>query len=496
MLWVALCAAIVAIAGQSAAAPNIVLIYTDDQPTKGVSAYGAALSSTPNIDRVAANGVTFTTSFVLGPICSPSRAVLLTGKHANRNGLRANGDALSATQQTFVDLLDAAEYQTAVFGKWHMVTAPSSFGFDHYAICEEDNVCLYDDQALDINGTPTAQPGTYFTSNITTKATTWIDARDTTKPFFTLLSHKATHGPWVPACAVPATCGAVSDVAQPATYGDTRAGRALPAQNSTTTIYPGLFNHWNGTFVGTYAGKTTITGADDAEKKANTYQAFAKDFIRTTGDLDESVGVLLDYLEAEPCSPTPCSGTLADNTVIIYTADNGLHVADHGLREKHLSYEEAIRVPLLIQYPGTIAAGSTRTEIINNADLAPTILAYAGIAIPSDVQGRSLSELLDGSPATDWRASQYLQFYQWDTYASVVPWYGLRTDRYKLLYHYGQEWGGAQAWELIDLDADPGELTNEYANPAYADVVGKLTAELRREKALLGMGTVMRGSTR
>jgi arylsulfatase A-like enzyme len=452
--------------------PNLIVIMSDDQGTNAVSAYGPGVGgavSTPNIDRIASQGVKFSNAFGVDQICAPNRATLLTGKYGHRHGVLRNGDVFDGSQTTVVDLLRSAGYRTAIIGKWHLVSSPGDAGFDYWNVFAAGTIS-YQDPIFDRNGVVTPSTG-YATDLLTLDAIQWIDAnRARPGPFALFIMHKAPHAPYVPAGrhrSLQAT-----DLAHPATFDDRWTGRATPAQLPKLRLRPNLLARWQSASYQELGKAPLPHGLSTAEEEDWIYQQYARDFLRTLAGLDESVGLVLDYLDMKNDE----AGRLADHTVVIYTGDNGNLVGEHFSFAKQRPYEEVLRVPLLVRAPGA-APGSVVSQTVINTDLAPTLLDFAGATIPGDMQGRSLLELLSSSPPADWRTSFYFNHSQWDA-TSVVPYNGIRTSRYKLIHHYGTEWGGEPAWELIDLEMDPEERTNLYQDPEYAEVIAQLKTEL------------------
>ena len=461
--------------------PNLIVIMSDDQGTNAVSAYGPGVGgvvSTPNIDRIATEGVKFTNAFGVDQVCAPNRATLMTGKYAHRHGVRQNGDIFDASQATVVDLLKAAGYRTAIIGKWHLRSSPGEAGFDYWNVIVNSDL-LYSNVNFDRNGVVNATTG-YVSDLITADAIAWLTAncRDA-GPFALFIMHKAPHGPFIPASRHESLYAA--DLARPLTFDDRWTGRAQPAQQPSLRLVPHRMTTWLSPAFQALGKAQLPDGLSIDQQEDWIYQQYAKDYLRTLAGLDESVGSILDYLDANHDE----TGLLADDTVVIFTSDNGNLVGEHFSFAKRRPYEEVLRVPFLMRYPG-VAPGMLVSQTVLNTDTAPTLLDFAGVAIPADVQGRSLLDLLDGSPPADWRTSFYFRHYQWDA-QKVVPYYGIRTSRYKLINHYGTEWGGEPAWELIDLQTDPGELTNVYDEAQYAGVIHDLKWEIANWQVILGI---------
>ena len=496
-----LCVILAAISAPAQAVPNIVFIISDDQSPATVSAYGTTVGNirTTNIDRIAAAGVKFTHAFAVNPVCGPSRASFWTGKYSHMNGTFDNGSVgandFNASQQTLQKLLHAAGYQTAIFGKWHFETRPTAgTGWDYWKVGSTSQT-FYDNPSWDINGVVTQETG-YVTDLNAESAIAWMDARNTAAPFFVVISQKAPHDPFVPRPGDESLF--TTDIAHPPTFDErTLSSRALPAQGRGVFLRPALLNTWQqAVWVAarpTGHGKNSMPGGlTEAQKDDWIFQQYVKDYLRCVQSLDDSVGEVLDYLNAESCSPS-CSGSLASNTLVIFTSDNGMLLGDYFAQSKLRPEEPSIRIPLLMQFPtggsDAIAAGTTDAHFATTVDIAPTILAYAGVSIPTDMQGASLEDLVDGSVPTTWRESVYIHTYQEGASATAtVPYYALRTSRYKLIRYYGQRWGGQPAWELLDLEADPDELTNVYDDAQYASVVQQLKAEIGDWQDVLGIG--------
>ena len=461
--------------------PNLIVIMSDDQGTNSVSAYGPGIGgvvSTPNIDRLATEGVKFTNAFGVDQICAPNRATLLTGKYGHRHGVLRNEDVFDGSQTTVAHLLKAAGYRTAIIGKWHLISSPGEAGFDYWNVFVDSNP-PYANPNFDRNGVVTPSTG-YATDLITTDAIEWLTANSSdTGPFALFIMHKAPHDPFVPAERHQSLYP--TDLAHPATFTDRWMGRALPAQLPKFLLRPILLGTWLGAQYQALGKAPLPVGLSVEQEEDWIYQQYAKDYLRTVAALDESVGSVLDFLDANHDE----AGRLADDTAVIFTSDNGNLVGEHFSFGKRRPYEEILRLPFLMRAPG-VAPGTVVSQTVLNTDTAPTLLDLAGVAIPGDMQGRSLLELLGSSPAEDWRTSFYFNHYQWDA-RHVVPYYGIRTDRFKLINHYGRQWGGQQAWELIDLHADPGELTNVYGDARSASVIRMLKWEIVKWQVTLGI---------
>ena len=456
--------------------PNFVFIMADDHAAHAIGAYGSRINETPGIDRLAAEGMRLDNCFCTNSLCSPSRAAILTGTYNHVNGVTSNSSKFDATQPTYVSMLHDAGYQTYLSGKWHLghggIHDPR--GFDRWAVLEEHGT-YHDPEFLTADGR--SRRSGYTTDVITDQALEWLAQRDRQRPFCMLIQHKAPHREWEYADrhaslyddrAIPA----------PATLRDDHAGRATPAREATMTIARDLTDADLKEFL--------PPGLDADEELRWKYRRFITDYLRTVAALDENVATVLDWLEADG---------IAGDTVVVYTSDQGFFLGDHGWYDKRWMYEESLRMPFLVRYPPEIAAGSASAAMALNVDVGATFLDYAGVAVPTWMQGRSLRPVLRGEMPTDWRSSMYYRYWvHWDVAHHVWAHYGVRTDRYKLVYYYAEpcETPGAHheprtpEWELFDLEADPDELVNVYGAPVYSDVVVELKTELRRLQADLG----------
>ena len=442
--------------------PNIIYIMTDDHATQMMSAYGSTRAATPNLDRIAREGMLFRNAFCTNSLCAPSRATLLTGLYSHKNGQLSNQETFDGSQSTFPKLLQQAGYQTALVGKWHLRSEPT--GFDYWNILPGQGD--YRNPDLIEMGQRKSHQG-YVTDIITDLAMDWIRNRDRQRPFALLYHHKAPHARWIPS-EEHELLFEDEDIAEPETFDDSYTRRAEPIQQATNRLVPGLlgrYRQWGPQF-----GKVVPDDLEDEDLRDWMYQAYIKDYKRVMVSVDENVGRLLDFLEREG---------LSRDTMIIYTSDNGKFVGDHFMFDKRLMYEETLRIPLAVRYPRGIRPGQETDAFSLNLDYAPTILDYAGVDIPLHMQGRSLRPLLQGRTPDDWREMIYYQYHERPAAHNVATHYGVRTDRYKLI-HYSDDYGGPEAWELIDLEKDPLEYVNFYDDPAYADTVSQLKEQLRQ----------------
>lgn len=474
--------------------PNIVWIYSDDHAQNAVSAYGgrfADLAPTPNIDRIAKEGALFRNSFVTNSICGPCRAVVLTGLHSHLNGFRDNSDTFDGGQETFPKLLQQAGYQTALFGKWHLVSKPT--GFDSWAVLPGQGDYYNPDFILP-EGKKRFEG--YVTDIITDKALNWLrDGRDPEKPFMLMVQHKAPHREWLPGPRHLSTYEAVN-FPEPETLFDDYSGRGTAAHEQDMTIGKTMrlgpdLKLWREEDRDTPAWKHFFgrmneeqRAAWDAAYKARNdtfrtdnlqgddlvrfkYQCYMKDYLRCIASVDDNVGRLLDYL---------AETGLDKNTVVFYSSDQSFYLGEHGWFDKRFIYEESLRTPLLVRWPGVVAAGAEITPMVQNLDCAETFLDIAGVSVPERMQGASLLPLMRGEQPDDWRTSIYYHYYEGEgAVHNVHKHYGVRTERYKLAFFYT-----LNEWEFYDLEKDPHEMKNEYENPDYAVQVRELKEELAR----------------
>ncbi|RUL84897.1 sulfatase family protein [Tautonia sociabilis] len=473
-----------AIASQQGQRPNIVFIFSDDHAYQAISSYGSTINRTPNIDRLADGGMLFRNCLVTNSICGPSRATILTGKYSHLNGFYQNGDRFDGAQTTFPKLLQQAGYQTALFGKWHLETAPT--GFDSWQILPGQGA-YYNPPMLTEGGR--VQLEGYTTDLITDLTLDWLkDGRDPDQPFLVMCQHKAPHRDWQPG---PKYLDKYKDgpIAEPATLFDDYQGRGTAAKSQEMTIRdtltpqdlkfttprnlsPEQLERWQAAYgpENEEFAELGLSGDDLVRWK---YQRYIKDYLRCIDSVDESVGRILDYLD---------EAGLADNTIVVYSSDQGFYLGEHGWFDKRWMYEESLRTPLLVRWPGVVEPGSESSRMVSNLDFAETFLDAAGVPIPNDMQGRSLVPLLRGEEPIDWRSRFYYHYYEYPGPHSVHRHYGVRTDRYKLIRFYNLD-----EWELYDLARDPNELRSCYDDPQYADVRAELTAELSRLRADLAV---------
>ena len=461
--------------------PNIVFIISDDHAYQAISAYGGRLAEvapTPNIDRIADSGMLFTNCLVTNSICGPSRATILTGKYSHQNGFIDNtvGSKFDFNQQTFAELLQAAGYKTGVLGKLHLGAKPSK-GFDYIDILPGQG-SYYNPVFINEQGQYKLEG--YTTEIITEKAIQWMDSiKSDTQPFMLFLGHKSPHRPWQPG---PNEIGMYEGVTipEPESLFDTYTGnRTVAAMNFmsiseamkleqdlkiTSGPQGGFTSKQQKTWDSIYGpinekfNKEKPTGKDLTRFK---YQRYMKDYLASVAGVDKGVGQVLDYLNA--------SG-LEENTIVIYTSDQGFYLGEHGWFDKRWMYKESLRTPLLVSWPGKIKAGTRTDRLVSNLDFAETFLDIAQTEIPEDMQGKSIVPILKGETPENWREAHYYHYYEHPSEHDVRRHYGITTDRYKLIHFYYD----LDQWELYDLEKDPNEMQNRYGDTAYAEVQREL----------------------
>ncbi len=478
--------------------PNIIFIMSDDHAYQAISAYGLGLNETPNIDRLANEGAMFTRSTVTNSISAPSRAVLLTGKHSFVNGKVDNLQPFNWDQPNFPKLMQANGYQTAMIGKIHLDGIPQ--GFDYSMVLPGQGEYYNPDFFID--GERVRKEG-YCTEIITEETLDWLkNKRDPNKPFAVLYHQKAPHRNWLPA---PKYLNLYDDVTfeLPETFFDDYEGRGRAAKEQEMQVHGHA--RWghdfkfivdpNGDSTGFHNQLKRMTPQqredwlaaytpENEEFKAKykdmteeeialwKYNRYIKDYLRTIKSVDDGVGELLDYLEE--------SG-LAENTIVVYTSDQGFYLGEHGWFDKRFMYEESFRTPILMRYPKEIKAGIVIDKLVQNLDFAPTFLDYAGIEAPEEMQGESFRKLVAGK--TDkWRDFAYYTYYEYPAEHMVKRHYGVTTDRYKLMHFYYD----IDEWELYDLKTDPKEMTNQYNNPEYAEVREMMHKKLEETREYYG----------
>jgi len=472
--------------------PNIIFIMSDDHAMNAISSYGNSVNQTPNIDRLADEGLRFNQSFCTNSICGPSRAVLLTGKYSHINGHINNSVSFDGSQQTFPKLLQQNNYQTAMIGKWHLRSEPT--GFDYWNILPGQG-SYYNPDFIEM-GEKKRHEG-YVTDLITDFTVNWLNCRDTSKPFCLLMHHKAPHRPWMPRLDHINTFDSV-EIPVPATFFDDYDNRGIAAREQKMSIWKDMYlgydlklskekdseeiwddlgtwsfdrmsedqrKEWTEKFLAKNKNyhDDPPAGKDLAYWK---FRRYMQDYMGTIESVDESVGEILDYLE---------ENGLADNTIVVYTSDQGFYLGEHGWFDKRFMYEESLKMPLIVRYPGVVEKGQVSEEMVMNLDFAPTFLDYAGIKIPEDFQGESLRKVFSDEPPEEWRKEIYYHYYEYPKGGhDVKRHYGIRTKEYKLIHYYFD----IDEWELFDLQKDSNEINNVYNDPNYSSIVEELKIKL------------------
>ena len=476
---------------------NILMMFSDDHAWQAISAYGGKLLKTPHIDRIGLEGMRFDNCLVTNSICAPSRAVVLTGKHSHKNGVIDNRAVFDGSQQTFPKLLQAAGYQTAMIGKWHLKTDPT--GFDHWEVLPGQGD-YYNPHFLTPGGRH--QREGYVTNIIGDLTLDWLkNGRDPNKPFLLFSQQKAPHRNWMPA---PDKLWHFrgETLPEPETLFDDYSTRARPAHEQEMEIDRHMKWH-NDLKVPEWADRSMFPDGsrqmgllteeqqrqwDAAYGPANEkllkenpqgrdlvrwkYQRYVKDYLRCISSVDDNVGRVLSYLD---------EAGLAENTLVVYSSDQGFYLGEHGWFDKRWIYDESLRTPLLMRMPGVIAPGSSNRHLVSNLDVAQTFLEVAGQPQPSDMQGASMLPLMKGERPADWRRSFYYHYYEKGEH-NVPPHDGLRTQRFTFVHFYESD-----EWELFDNTRDPHQINNVYADDAYRKTVEELKAELLRLRKHYGV---------
>ena len=493
--------------------PNIVFFFTDDHAPHAIGAYNGWLKSvnpTPEIDKLADDGMLFENSFCTNSICGPSRAVIMSGKHSHKNGFMNNGNSFDWNQQIFPKILRAAGYHTALYGKSHLKGKPQ--GFDSWAVLPGQGD-YYNPAMITPKGRKIING--YCTDIVTDMAIDFIkESKELGKPFMLMCQHKAPHRTWMPALRHLHLYDDIT-IPEPKTLFDQYEGR-IPAQHQEMEIDRHMYLDHDlftdltpdldfpkqrlpsqdrsayvnmkrmtpeqlKTWRAAYGPKdkafreAKLTGRDLVRWK---FQRYAKNYLRAIKGVDENLARLRKALEDQG---------LADNTVFVYSSDQGFYIGDHGWYDKRWMYEESLKMPLIISWPGVIKPGSRNTDLVQNLDYAQTFLEMAGAKTPSDMQGTSLVPLLKGKKPNDWRKSIYYHYYEYPSYHQVPRHNGIRTERYKLInfYEFGE-------WEFYDLKTDPDELKNLYGNPEKKELIDDVRKQLLKLQKGYGDDTVLK----
>ncbi|MDP4680216.1 MAG: sulfatase [Cyclobacteriaceae bacterium] len=468
--------------------PNILFIMTDDHAVRAISCYDGSINQTPNLDRIAKEGVIFKNSFVSNSICAPSRAVMLTGKHSHFNGQIDNSVAFDGSQQTFPKLLQQAGYQTALVGKWHLRSDPT--GFDYWNILPGQGQ-YYNPDFIEMGEQKRIEG--YATTVTTDLGLNWLDGRDMTKPFCLLLHHKAPHRTWQPDTSY------LDDFANknfpvPDNFFDKFEGRQAAAEQKLSIRTGDMDLSYDLKIEAdeaksrfpNYQHKVRMNEAQKAAWKKHydpiiqdyidkmpegdeldlyKYQRYMRDYIACIQSVDDNVGRVLDYLE---------ENGLSENTLVVYTSDQGFYTGEHGWFDKRFIYEQSLRTPLLMKAPKGYNKKGEINELVQNIDYAATFLDIAGVAIPEDMQGISLKPLLQETTEVDLRESIYYHYYEFPNEHAVKRHVGIRTDRYKLIHFYND----IDDWELYDLQTDSDEMNNIYEDDSNATLISDLKVQL------------------
>jgi len=435
--------------------PNILFIMSDDHAAHAISCYGSQVNQTPQLDRLASEGMRFDNCFCTNGICAPSRASILTGKYNHLNGMLDNKLEFDGSQQTLPKLLKPAGYQTAMIGKWHLKSEPT--GFDYYKVVPDQG--KYFDPLFRVKGSwpDTIEEKGYVTDIITDEAIRFMQAANPEKPFLLMCHHKAPHRPWMPD---PKHWEQFKDreIPEPPTLFDNYAGKTEAVKNAEMT----LERHMHPMDTGGLTAPENLSGQDLVRWR---YQHYMRNYLACIASIDDNIGRILDFLKT--------SG-LEENTIVVYTSDQGFFLGDHGWFDKRFMYEESLRMPLIIRYPGVVRKGQVNEDMVLNVDFAPTFLDFANVAIPEDIQGESFRKILCGRTSKNWRHSAYYHYYEYPAWHMVDAHYGIRTNRYKLVHYYGY----TDEWEFFDLQEDPREMDNCYNSPDYQNLIRQLKEDL------------------
>ena len=475
---------------------NIIFIMSDDHAMQAISAYGnpvSKLAPTPNIDKIAHDGAIFNNNYCCNSISGPSRAAIITGKHSHKNGFMKNwAKGFDNTQQTLPKILQKNGYQTAIIGKWHLVSKPT--GFDYWIVLNDQGEynnpdCITEEDTVQYKG--------YVTDIITDITKKWLDSRDKNKPFFLMMHHKAVHRNWVPAEKYYHLYENIK-FPLPENYYDDYTGRIAASKqkmNIYRDMYEGhdlkmvtgansdtlLYDPWPQAFMNRMTPDEKNRFFEAYRKRNNDfyaspknekeiaewkYQRYLQDYLAVVKSVDDSVGEILEYLK---------ENGLDENTLVVYTSDQGFYLGEHGWFDKRFMYEESMVMPMVMSCPSIISPGTKINQLTQNIDFAPTFLDLCGIEIPADMQGISFKPLLEGKKVKNWRKYLYYHYYEFPGFHSVRAHYGIKGKRYKLIHFYKDN-----NWELYDLKTDPHEMNNIFGKPGTEKITCKLKAELKK----------------
>jgi arylsulfatase A-like enzyme len=461
--------------------PNIVWIFSDDHSYQTIGAYGGHLehlNPTPNLDRLASQGMRFDRCYVGNSICGPARATLLTGKHSHMNGKFNNRGSFDHDQPQFQKVLQANGYQTAMVGKIHLNGKMQ--GFDYWEVLPGQG--KYNKPSFITEEGKTSYEG-HVSDIVTDRALEWLqERRNPDKPFMLMLHHKAPHRNWSPAARHMEKYADI-DIPEPDTLFDDYATRTTAAHEQDMSIDKTMRMEGDLKVGARFARSGNQFQARNLWYAANQptgkelvqwkYQLYMKDYLRCIWGVDESIGRVMAYLK---------EAGLDKNTVVMYSSDQGFYMGEHGWFDKRFMYEESFRTPLIVRWPETVKSGSHNTDLAQNIDFAPTFLDIAGVDIPSDMQGVSLVPLMKDETPADWRSSLYYHYYEYPGAHSVRRHEGVSGKRYKLIKFYGKDVKDGEEWEFYDLEKDPQELNNLYQNPEYAAQIETMKVELKNLK--------------
>lgn len=497
--------------------PNILFIFSDDHAVQAIGAYGSQINKTPNIDRLAQEGALFENSFCGNSICGPSRASVLTGKHSHRNGFLRNGNRFDGEQVTFPRLLQEAGYQTALIGKWHLGSEPT--GFDYWKILPGQGF-YYNPVFVHMDGSRKRQTG-YTTDIIAEETIEWLkNGRDPDKPFLLMSQHKAPHRTWMPA-ERHLELFQGEDIPEPETLFDDYTGRThllhenemtirdhfawahdmkfhgenlfpdhfmdAPANREYARMNPEQRAAWDAAYEPenrVFIERMQAGELSDEDVLRWKYQRYIKDYLRSVAAVDEGIGRILEYLDE--------SGE-AENTIVIYSSDQGFYLGEHGWYDKRWMFEESLKMPFLIRWPGVVSPGVRSTAFIQNIDYAPTFLEVAGAEIPEDIQGRSLVHLLEngGEVTSEWRDGIYYSYFENGSWHNVPIHDGVRTGRYKLMF-----FPRTREWQLFDLERDPQELRSVHEEAEYSAILKAMQKRYRDLRQFYGVNSATTPASR
>lgn len=476
-----------AIAQQNVQRPNIIFIMSDDHASKAISCYDGSINKTPQIDRMAQNGIRFTNCFCTNAVSGPSRATILTGQLTHINGMINNEVVFDSSKLTLPKILRNNGYQTAIVGKWHLKSNP--VGFDYWKILPGQGEYFNPDFIE--NGKKVREQG-YVTDLVADYALQWINKRDTSRPFFIMIHNKAPHRPWLPK-PENITLYDTAQIPLPDNFFDDYTNRSDAAKNQKMSVAKDLDSEIDLKIIdslsieNTYQINAARMNSEDRKKwdaiyymRNKTYRdsnlqgkelavwkfrRYINDYLATIKTVDDNVGKVLDYLKANG---------LHENTIVVYTSDQGFFLGEHGWFDKRFMYDESYRMPLLIQYPKKLKPAATNNQLLMNIDFAPTLLEWAGIAKPEQMQGLSFASYIDTTASI--RNATYYHYFEYPGEHAVKRHYGIRTEKYKLIHYYYD----IDQWELFDLQKDPHEMKNEFHNPAYMQIKNDITAQLNK----------------